>query len=442
MVVSDPRTRATRLARLRAGRTGEVGPSPPAPARPSVPGAVDRGTRLAADLGGELLAGPTGPVVVVESRSALPASLDGLRALPDPPDISRPFVCLDTETTGLGSAAGHVAFVVGMGAWEGPDFVVRQLVLADHADEPALLGLLAALLPPDACLVTYNGRTFDWPLLVSRFRLAGRPPPPLDRHLDLLPLARQIWKHRLPDARLASVEAAVAGVRRPHDLPSAVIPARYLDYLRSRRGTLLREVLEHNRQDVESLALLMRVLAEQLLPVAADPGRLSASMPQAGAVRPSDLGGLGRVYSRRRRHEDALACFEVALEAMRTPWDPDEYEAVAVERARTLTRLGRRDEAEGAWHAIALEGGRLAALAWVQVAKHREHDGRDPAAALDAARRARALADRARLFGHPDRVVERDLPRRVARLRRQVAGRTTALDAHRISGKVPRMERG
>jgi hypothetical protein len=94
---------------------------------------------------------------------------------------------------------------------------------------------------------------------------------------------------------------------------------------------------------------------------------------------------------------------------------------VAVERARTLTRLGRREEAEGAWHAIALEGGRKAALAWVQVAKHREHDGRDPAAALSAARRARALADRSRLFGHPDRIVERDLPRRVARLQRSVA---------------------
>jgi hypothetical protein len=403
---------------------------------------VDRGTKLAADLGGELIAGPAGPVVIVESRSDLRAALDGLRALPDPPDPAHPFVCLDTETTGLGSAAGHVAFIVGVGAWDGHEFVVRQLVLADHADEPALLAQLAALVPADACLVTYNGRTFDWPLLVSRFRLAGHAPPPLGRHLDLLPLARQIWKHRLPDARLASVESAVAGVRRPHDLPSAFIPARYLDYLRSRRGSLLREVIEHNRQDVVSLALLLRVLAEQLLPMATDPGRLDPTAPEPATVRPSDLGGLGRAYARRRRHADALACFDVAMEAMRTPWDTDGYESVAVERARTLTRLGRRDEAEGAWHAIALEGGRQAALAWVQVAKHREHDGRDPAAALVAARRARALADRSRLFGHPDRVVERDLPRRVARLQRTIAGRVVGTGSAAISGKVPPMERG
>jgi hypothetical protein len=437
-----------------------------------VGGAVERGTRLASDLGGRLLDGPTGPVVVVESRSSLPARLEGLRALPDPPDPERPFVCLDTETTGLGSGAGHVAFIVGLGAWEGPEFVVRQLVLADHADEPALLAYLAMLLPADACLVTYNGRTFDWPLLTSRFRLAGGPPPTLGRHLDLLPLARQIWKHRLPDARLASVEAAVAGVRRAHDLPSAFIPVRYLDYLRSRRGSLLREVLEHNRQDVVSLALLMRILAEDLLPFADDvatpPAHLAPPAPATAAARPAmaaaviqhaaeapatqpeaprgvepgDLGGLGRVYARRRRHAEALACFDLAMGAMRAPLDSDGYEAVAVERARTLTRLGRREEAEGAWHAIALEGGRMAALAWVQVAKHREHDGRDPAAALSATRRARALADRSRLFGQPDRMVERDLPRRVARLQRSLAGRPRSIVADLISGKVPRMERG
>ena len=202
MLSSDPRTRAGRLARLRETR----GVEPPEGARHEgsaaeaqrderarSPGesAVTRGAKLASDLGGRLVEGPAGPVVVVESRTALPARLDGLRALPDPPDPERPFICLDTETTGLGTGTGHVAFIVGLGWWEGSDFVVRQLVLADHADEPALLAQLATHLPADACLVTYNGRTFDWPLLVSRFRLAGGPPPAIGRHLDLLPLARQ-----------------------------------------------------------------------------------------------------------------------------------------------------------------------------------------------------------------------------------------------------------
>ena len=92
-----------------------------------------------------------------------------------------------------------------------------------------------------------------------------------------------------------------------------------------------------------------------------------------------------------------------------------------MDRARTLTRMGRREEAEGAWHAIALEGGRHAAWAWLHVAKHREHDGRDFTAALQATERARALAERSRLFGQRDRHVERDLARRVPRLRRRLA---------------------
>jgi hypothetical protein len=109
------------------------------------------------------------------------------------------------------------------------------------------------------------------------------------------------------------------------------------------------------------------------------------------------------------------------MERLLEPWETQRYETVAMDRARTLTRLGLREEAEGAWHALALEGGRHAAWAWLHVAKHREHDARDFRAALQATERARSLAERARLFGRRDRNVERDLSRRVPRLRRRLA---------------------
>ena len=195
------------------------------------------------------------------------------------------------------------------------------------------------------------------------------------------------------------------------------MPARYLDYLRSGHGGLLRLVLEHNRQDVVSMALLLRVLARELAPV----GRTGRS---PSTVHPGDLGGLGRAYARRRRHEEALACFDSALERLRGPWEAQHFEDIAVDRARTLTRLGRRTEAEGAWQAIALDGGPRAAYAWLHVAKHREHDAQDFRAALAATERARALAERARLFGRRDRLVERDLAPRVPRLRRRLAEST------------------
>ena len=126
------------------------------------------------------------------------------------------------------------------------------------------------------------------------------------------------------------------------------------------------------------------------------------------------------MYKRQRRHEEALACFDAAMERLLEPWEAQRYEAIAMDRARTLTRMGLREEAEGAWHAIALEGGRHAAWAWLHVAKHREHDHRDFRAALAATERARSLAERSRLFGHRDRHVERDLVRRVPRLRRRL----------------------
>ena len=338
----------------------------------------------------------------------------GLADLPDAIDPGRPIVCLDTETTGLGIAAGTVPFLVGLGRWQGEEFVVRQLLLPDHPDERAMLDVLERHIPKDASLVTYNGRGFDWPLITSRYRLHGRPPPAHAAHLDLLGLARQVWRHRLPDARLASVEAGICGVRRHGDLPGALIPERYFDWLRTGDPSLFQDVLEHNHQDVLSLALLLRVLAHDVLPE-----RNGAS--PSGAVEPQDLAGLGRLYARRGKTAAALPCFERSLERMVPPGcDRDLESAVSADRARALGRLGRRAEAASAWEAVALDGGPLAPMAWIAVAKSREHVLRDPAGALAAARRADALAFRWRFLGQPQPPVERDLARRLPRLLRLV----------------------
>ncbi|MFV2061935.1 MAG: ribonuclease H-like domain-containing protein [Chloroflexota bacterium] len=412
VVGTTERLRRSRLARLGAGRAGPA--AAPTPTATVLPLRPDRAMALARDTGGSLLETEQRPIVMVEWREPLEACLDGLQDLPVPVDATRPLILFDLETTGLGTGTGTLPFLAGVGTWQGSDFVTRQLLLPDQSDEAGYLTALEHLIPPDACLVSYNGRTFDWPVLVARYRLHGRTPPVHAAHLDLLPLARTLWRHRLPDARLASVEQAVCGVRREHDLPGSLVPTRYLDYLRSGHGGLLREVLEHNRQDVVSMALLLRVLAQDLAPAA------KGKQPPA-SVHPGDLGGLGRAYARKRRHVEALACFDLAMERLYDHREMQRYEGIGVDRARTLTRLGLREEAEGAWHAIAMEGGLSAALAWLHVAKHREHDERDFGAALRATDRARVLAERARLFGRRDRSVERDLSRRVPRLRRRLA---------------------
>jgi uncharacterized protein YprB with RNaseH-like and TPR domain len=398
-----------RLDRLRTGTPiALAGPRPVDVATPR----RDFARPLAEALGGEVVETQDGRLVCVESDHHLPLAHEPLASLPYHIDPRRPLVCLDAETTGLGTAAGTLPFLVGMGVWRGDRFRVRQFVLADHADEAAFLTGLAEAIPADAWLVTYNGRSFDWPLLVARFRLHRRDPPPHAGHLDLLPVARQIWRHRLGDARLATVEHGICGVVRGDDLPGALVPERYFSYLRSRHAGLLRAVVEHNRQDIVSLAQLLVVLATGL-------GRSERWV----AAHPGDLSGLARRYARVGRLDDALGCIEAGLAS--AAWSrgivggAPLHRRLATDRARLLARSGRRAEAAAAWLDIAERGGPGSAAAWLHVARFREHVEHDIPAAIEACRQAAAAVERSRLWGRPLPAVESDLSRRTARLRRR-----------------------
>ncbi|HXG25722.1 MAG TPA: ribonuclease H-like domain-containing protein, partial [Candidatus Binatia bacterium] len=287
-----------RFANFRAGlATRESAP-------PSVADKARRSSigaeRLAAAVDGELIRTRQGSFVLVECPTTiLPLDRSRLATLPGQPPADAPLLCLDTETTGLATAAGTLAFLVGLGWWEGSLFRQIQLLLPDHADEPALLAELASRIPRGGWLVTYNGRGFDWPLLVARFRMAGWNPPLHAGHLDLLPIVRRVFRHRMADARLASVEAELLGLRRGRDIAGWEIPSRYLDYLRWGEPGPLVDVVRHNDEDVRSLGRLLVHLDREY----ADSERWSE-------VPPGDLAGLARAYSREGRHVDALACLE------------------------------------------------------------------------------------------------------------------------------------
>ena len=378
--------------------------------------------RLAAAVDGEWLATPLGSIVRREPPAFhLPLERARLARLPGQPAPEVPLVCLDTETTGLGTAAGTVAFLVGLGWWEGSCFRQLQLLLPDHADEPALLAAVEAVIPPDAWLVTYNGRGFDWPLIVTRYRLLRRPPPAHAGMLDLLPQVRRLFRYRLGDARLATVERELLGVHRVDDVAGWEIPGRYLAFLRGGGAGPLVPVVAHNAEDVCSLARLLALLDARY----ADPD-LRRTAP------PGDLVALARGYTRARRHADALACLEEAEAGWRPPalgteaWPfgaPAPSSAALgrdrtrAERARTLRRLGRADESLRAWEALAAAGGPLAALAWVECAKLHEHRRADHAAALRATETAGSILERDRLLGRPDRAAEVALAGRRRRLR-------------------------
>lgn len=390
---------------------------------------------LAEALGGRVVETRDGRLVCIESEHHLPLSRAPLAKLPYHIDARRPLVCLDAETTGLGTAAGTLPFMVGIGIWQGERFRVRQFVLADHADERAFLTGLAEAIPADAWLVTYNGRSFDWPLLVARFRLHRRDPPPHAGHLDLLPVARQIWRHRLGDARLSTVEHGICGVVRRDDLPGALIPERYFSYLRSRQAGLLRAVVEHNRQDIVSLAQLLVVMASDL-----------GTSERWRAAHPGDLSGLARRFARVGRLDEALGCIEAGLAS--AAWSrgivggAPLHRRLATDQARLLARSGRRAEAAIAWLGLAERGGPGSAAAWLHVARYHEHVERDIPAAIDACRQAAAAVERSRLWGRPLPAVEADLARRTSRLRRRaMTGHRVPARAAPILGLTPRARR-
>lgn len=420
-----PRIGATlerRLAALREQRRA-ASPAPPGLDAPAV---VRRSSaaaeRLARAVDGEAVATPSGSYVRIDrAPSGIGVDRDALASLPSLPSPDARLVCLDTETTGLGTASGTVAFLVGLGWWEGDRFVQRQLLLPDQSDEPGLLEALRRDLPPDATLVTYNGRAFDWPLLVARYRMGRTSPPGLAGHLDLLPFVRRHFRHRLPDARLRTVERELLGLRRIGDVDGWEIPGRYLGFLHGGDPATLADVVRHNDEDVRSLARLIAHVAGYL-------GR-----PDAWSDgHPGDLEALATTLRRAHRTDEALACLETALET----WDallgsargsrPAPATAlptragIAAGRARLLARLRRHAEAAAAWTALADEGGPAAAVAWVEVAKLREHRLRDPAGALDATGRAATLAERSRALGRPLAAIELDVRRREARLMRRL----------------------
>ena len=399
---------ASSLAR-RLERFRESGGAGTSPREQLAPANTDG---LASALQGRVLGVGGAQLVVLEADFDVGLDRDALARLPFGISPDKPIVTIDTETTGLATAAGTLAFLVGVGTWTAGSLRVAQFLLADHSSEPALLDALEAALPADALLVTYNGRSFDWPLLIARYRLHRREPPPLGGHVDLLHLARRLWKHRLGNARLATVEQAICRVQRSDDLPGALIPDRYFTYLRERDPELLRPIVDHNRQDVVSLGLLLGALTK-------------LAWPEAWRrFHPGDIAALGRSYARTGDRDTGLACLDAALASR--GWDVGFagdaalWRRLAVDRARLLARLDRRDEAVGAWLEIARRGGPGSAAAWLHVARHREHVDRDAAGALEACSQALAVAERARMWGRPVPAVERDLGWRMARLRRRV----------------------
>src|SRR5882762_228440 len=169
---------------------------------------------------------------------------------------------LDTETTGLAGGTGTYAFLIGLAWWDAGGLQAEQFFMRDFVEEHSLLQELSARVASRPVLVTFNGKSFDWPLLESRFTMTRSiTVPKLAAHLDLLHPARAFWKLRLGSVRLVELERHVLdaprlGWRRDDDVSSALIPQFYFDYLRGGPTEPLAGVVRHNQMDLRGLAAL------------------------------------------------------------------------------------------------------------------------------------------------------------------------------------------
>ncbi|MGN0996028.1 MAG: ribonuclease H-like domain-containing protein [Candidatus Ventricola sp.] len=342
-------------------------------------------------------------------RSIEQTTLEEIRAV-DPRftgeawDIRR-VLFLDTETTGLSGGAGTVAFEIGVGFLTGRSLVIRQYVMRDYGEEAAMLAEIAALLRRFDTLVTFNGKSFDLPLLESRLIMARiRLPVTQMPHLDLLHAARRVYKLRLGRCNLASLEEAVLGVRREDDLPGAQVPQRYFSYIQTREFALLEDVLRHNLEDVRSLVSLTAALCAAFR----SPQLLS---------HPEDVFGVGRTLMRGGHTERARSCFRILG-----------HSTLGAQAQLHLAISYKRDKDWAATVKTCQEmiaGGAGGVWPYLELAKYYEHVARDLPRALGYATGAlRYTLNTAPLWGADEQQTEQ-LRKRIARLKRKMNRKET-----------------
>lgn len=267
---------------------------------------------------------------------------------------------IDTETSGLSHSAGTFAFLIGVGYFRGKNFQLKQFIMSDPSLEPALLAALARHIDPFHYVVSYNGKSFDIPLLTNRYILNRIPTPFVNKdHIDLLHLARKLWRNRLPSRRLGDLETNILSFKRSNDdIPGWLVPEIYKDYLNTGDARPLSGVFYHNAMDIISLAAVFVHISKLL------------NEPEGENIADLDLVAIGNIF------ED-MGSFEHAKEIYRTCLGKNLPETLFVQMIMRYAAIHKK---AGEW--------RKAAALWeisshqsidscIELAKYYEHQKQD-----------------------------------------------------------------
>lgn len=371
---------------------------------------------LARVLGGAIKTNHFGEYLSIRCWCAQPAKYSpehrALKLLmPEAPEViadPEQWLFLDTETTGLAGGSGTYAFLVGVAWWEGGGLEMEQFFLREHSEERSLLFALRERIAEHPVVVTFNGKSFDWPLLETRYRMSRKISVPTPRaHIDFLHPARNLWRLRLGSVRLSELERKVLGWDRGADLISGLIPQIYSDYLRGGPPERLVPVLNHNQMDLRGLA----ALAGRILSLLNDVEYLG----QDG----SELFGVSRICDKRGEHIRAQSLYQKSIASFL----PAETDRMA---RRSLARLAKRqgdfDMACELWR-DAIGNSRHGYQAYEQLAMYYEHKSRDLDRAREIVQQALGELRRAIQAGDiapvPYREIKARFDRRMQRLERK-----------------------
>ena len=310
---------------------------------------------------------------------------------------------IDTETTGL-RGAGTIAFMIGVAFFDQTTLTVRQFFLRDHGDESAALFFLAQLVEEKMGLVTFNGRSFDLPLLDGRFfmnridlargELTNQP------HFDLLHPARRLWREQYESCSLGSLENNVLGIKRTHqDVPGHLIPFIYNDYLHSGDLSRLQNVFYHNQLDMLSMVTLMA----HILMIINQPHH---------AEHPLELLGLAKWYIQRKQFTEAERILYLGLS--QSPHEQDRALLLKV-LASLLKKLDRRLEARPFWDYLATQDRDIESC--VELSKLHEWHEIELTSAYDWVQKAICIAQQDAPY---DRPLHAQLEHRLNRLRHKL----------------------
>jgi len=315
---------------------------------------------------------------------------------------------LDTETTGLAGGSGTYPFLVGMAWWDGGGLEIEQFFMREYSEECSLLFALRERMAERPVLVTFNGKSFDWPLLETRYRMSRKISVPTPRaHLDFLHPARNLWRLRLGSVRLSELERHVLGWDRGADMLSGLIPQIYFDYLRGGSPDRLVPVLNHNQMDLRGLA----ALSSRILSLLSD----AENLGQDGL----ELFGVSRICEKRGEDTRARNLYERSIASFL----PTETDRVA---RRSLARIAKRQGdfnlAVELWK-DALGNSRHGYEAYEQLAIYYERTARDPERAEQIVRQALNELRRAIQIGEiapgPYHEIRARFDRRLSRLERK-----------------------